>query len=302
MNQLEKTKLGSTEIEVSRLGGGGHFTIGPTAHKDVARRVRELLHQIDLGVTYFDVQWEPEAAAMAEVLKTRREGFTVAWPLHGATKLGGELKAKYVIDYCHDYTEKFGIKRMDVLLWIALELAAEPQDAVMGEVRKAVESLKEEGLCGHFGFSCHHSSEMALRAVGKNCDFEIMMVPYGPLLPAAGRQLLSAAKAKGIGTVGMKPFGGGAGFFNKVRSGELDIPELAEWKGSERPYQAALTWVLANEDLDCAVPGTSSLEEIDALVAAAKEPFSDQDRAILDSLRSALERHDAKPRLENMWR
>jgi aryl-alcohol dehydrogenase-like predicted oxidoreductase len=301
MKELLSTKLGNTGVSVTRLGGGGHFTIGPTGHSDVARRVKEIHRQIDSGITYFDVQWEPEAAAMAEVLRTCSGGFTVAWPLHGVTKLGGQLRSEYIIDYCYEYARKFGIKRMDVLLWIALELRSETQDTVMAEVRKAAERLKQEGLCGHFGFSCHHSAEMALHAIESYDDFAVMMVPYGPLLPASGKELLRSAKSKGIGTVGMKPFGGGRGFLNKIRSGEVEIPELVKWKGSGRPFQAAIRWVLANQELDCSVPGTSSLEEIDDLVAAAKEPFGDEDKVILEAFTRAPAQCEAKPRHEDVW-
>ena len=97
MKELPSTKLGNTGVSVTRLGGGGHFTIGPTGHSDVARRVREIHRQIDSGITYFDVQWEPEAAAMAEVLRTCNGGFTVAWPLHGVTKLGGRARGQWSI-------------------------------------------------------------------------------------------------------------------------------------------------------------------------------------------------------------
>ena len=87
--RLETTILGNTGLKVTRLGAGGHFTNGPLAHDDIPRRVRELNHLLDLGVTYFDVQWEPEQIATAEVMKSRANDFTVAWPLHGADGLRG---------------------------------------------------------------------------------------------------------------------------------------------------------------------------------------------------------------------
>ena len=77
MTKLEKRHLGRTGLTVTRLGAGGHFTNGPLAHEDIPRRVRELNHLLDLGVSYFDVQWDPEELATAEVLATRSGEFTV---------------------------------------------------------------------------------------------------------------------------------------------------------------------------------------------------------------------------------
>ena len=77
---LQTSQLGNTGITVTRFGAGGHFTYGPRAHNDIPRRIKELHHLLDLGVTYFDVQWDPEEIATAEVMKTRGAEFTVAWP------------------------------------------------------------------------------------------------------------------------------------------------------------------------------------------------------------------------------
>ncbi len=75
--------LGRTGITVTRLAAGGHYTNGPTGQHDIQRRVAEIHHHLDCGITYFDIQWESEELAMAEVMKARPEGYTVAWPLHG---------------------------------------------------------------------------------------------------------------------------------------------------------------------------------------------------------------------------
>lgn len=282
MNTLTTTQLGRTGIAVTRLSAGGHFTNGPTAHEDIPRRVQELHHQIDSGITYFDVQWDPEELAMAEVMKTRADEITVAWPLHGVTHLGGDVTAKYIIDYCDDHRKRFGIEHVDVLLWIALEMTSETQEKMMEEVRQGFAHLKQEGFCDHLGFSCHSSPQTALNAITAFDDFEVMMVKYGLIEPAAGRELLGVARSKGIGTVAMKPFAGGGGFFNRAYAGEVEDPRVAGWKASGRPYQAGIKWVLRDENLDCTVPGMHSIQEIDEIVAAASEPLNGEDQAILD--------------------
>ncbi len=289
MAKLQTSELGKTGITVTRLSAGGHFTNGPNGHEDIPRRLREIHHMIDSGITYFDVQWDPEEAAMAEVMKTRANEIAVAWPLHGVTGLGGDVTADYVVDYCDEHRKRFGIEHVDVLLWIALEIDEETEEAAVGEVREGFERLKADGFCDRLGFSCHHSPEMALRAITRFDDFAVMMVPYCPLHPAAGRELLPAAKAKGIGTVGMKPFGGGEGPFNKIWTGEVDHPAISDWRGSGRPYQAAIRWVLQDENLDCTVPGMHSIEHIDEIVAASGGSFAGEDEAILAAAKAVMD-------------
>ena len=99
MGDLQTTVLGKSGLTVTKLSAGGHFTNGPTGHEDIERRVAELNHMIDCGIKYFDVQWDPEEIATAEVMKTRKDEMVVAWPIHGITQLAGDLKAQYVIDY-----------------------------------------------------------------------------------------------------------------------------------------------------------------------------------------------------------
>jgi aryl-alcohol dehydrogenase-like predicted oxidoreductase len=302
MAELETATLGRTGIAATRLSAGGHFTNGPTAHNDIPRRVKELHYQIDQGITYFDVQWDPEEAAMAEVLKTRAGEITVAWPLHGVTQRKGDVTAQYVIDYCKDHQKRFGIQHVDVLLWVALELHAETQDRAVAQVREGFEKLKAEGFCDYLAFSCHHSPEMALHAVrhaGK--VFDIIMVPYSALHPAAGRAVFPEAKAQGMGTVAMKPFGGGDGFFNKTWAGTTEVASLAKWKGSGRLYQAGIKWVLRDRNMDCTVPGMHSVQEIDEIVAAAREPFGPEDEALLEELKKAGQETPAKYFGKGWW-
>lgn len=289
MAVLETRQLGRTGLTVTRFGAGGHFTNGPLSHEDIPRRVRELNHLLDLGVTYIDVQWEPEEFATAEVMRTRRDDFTVAWPLHGVNKLApGEVK-RYVLDYCDDHRKRFGIEHVDILLWVGLNVDDITGPGLIREVHQAFEDLKANGFCNHLAFSCHHSPQMAMKAITDHDVFDVMMVPYSPLHPAVGREVLAEARARRVGTVAMKPFGGGGGFFNKVWSGEIDHRHTTRWQGSSRPYEAAIRWVLADTNVDVAVPAAHSVQQIDELYAAVTNGEDPEDAAILAALKAAMD-------------
>lgn len=288
MSQLETRVLGRTNRTVTRLGAGGHFTNGPLAHEDIPRRVTELHHLLDLGVNYFDVQWDPEELATAEVLKTRGREFVVAWPLHSMNKQDPGDTKQYVIDYCNDHRRRYGIERVDILLWVALMFEDEAAPQRIAAAHEAFLALRAEGFCDHFAFSCHHSPQTALRAITEFDVFETMMVPYSPLHPAAGRELLPAARQRRVGTVAMKPFGGGGGFLNHVWSGKIQHPAVAHLKDSPLPYQAALRWVLADPNVDTTVPGAHSIQQIDELCQTVASPRNQEDCELLETLRLAM--------------
>lgn len=151
----------------------------------------------------------------------------------------------------------------------------------MDTMRSAFATLKAQGFCDHLGFSCHTSPQVAMHAITKYDDFEVMMVPYCPLRPAAQTDLLPGAKAKGVGTIGMKPFGGGGGFLNQVWSADVKNPKTDQWRHSSRPYEAALRWVMKNRDLDCTVPGAHAIEQIDELFNAVSGTFTEDDEDVL---------------------
>lgn len=301
MASLVSNPLGKTGIEVTRLSAGGHFTWGPSSHNDIARRVKEINHMIDSGITYFDVQWDPEEVAMAEVMKTRKDPIAVAWPLHGVTQQGANLKAQYIVDYCHDHQKRYGVKHVDILLWVALELYQSTEQQMISELRKGFEQVKAEGFCDHLAFSCHHSAAMALHAISQFDCFSVMMVPYSAMHPAAGRELLAEARRRGVGTVGMKAFGGGGGFLNKVWAAEVADPSVGAYQKSGRAYQAAIKWVLQNPNLDCAVPGMHSIQQIDEILAAAGAPMTDEDRRILELIRASQASTGVEVQLRHDW-
>lgn len=248
----------------------------------------ELNHLLDLGVNYLDVQWDPEEEATAELMKTRKDEFTVCWPIHGLTQRGGGLTREYILAYCQDHRKRYGIDHVDILLWVGLELHRETQDKVMEELREAFATLKAQGFCDHLAFSCHHSPQMAQHAITAFSDFEVMMIPYSALHPAVERELLPYAKSKGVGTVGMKPFGGGGGFFNRIWAGEMKWDTTDPWCQNCSLYQAAIRWVMQNPDLDCAVPGMHSIRQMDELYEALQTPASREDRQILEIMKRAM--------------
>ena len=287
-NGLKLRRLGSTELLVTELGLGGHFTVGPTKHENISRRVRELHYTLDKGINYWDVQWEIEHEAAARVLRKRGDEVVVAWGLHGAAERvqKKELTAQYVMDYCHNHKRRYKLEHVNILLPIAI--GGVPKEGPgLEPLFEGFEIVKQEGWVDFLGFSCHKSPEVAMDILQRYPDFDIMMCPYNFLYPRAEDALFELANRLDVGIVTLKPCVGAykGGLLCDVFAGEDASPELATWRGSGRPFQAALQWVLRNPFISTTIPGMHSTQEIDEMIAATQANWWPENEEILRSYR-----------------
>lgn len=286
-NGLRLRRLGRTEKLVTELGIGGHFTVGPTKHEDVDRRVGELHHVLDQGINYWDVQWEPEEEASARVLRERGDEVVVAWPLHGVAEqlANGSLTAQYVIDYCHDHQKRYGLKRIDILLVIAVGNLA-PGAAVFEPLIEGFEAIKKEGWCDYLGFSCHEGPEFAISALRTYDHFDVLMFPYNFLYHKADEELIGLANDLDVGMVAMKPCGSAypkGGLLCWAYAGDELAEGLEPYLGLGRPFQTAVQWVLRNRLISTTVPGVHNHQQIDELVAAAQADWWPDNEALIEA-------------------
>jgi predicted aldo/keto reductase-like oxidoreductase len=272
---------------VTQLGAGGHFTAGPTSHHDFRRRVRELHHMLDRGINYIDVQWSPEHGVTAQLKRERPDDFILAWPLFtpfvGRVVNPGSISADFVVKYVKDHFDRYGMDHAEVLLLIALHLEIPSQPDLFDGLREGFETLKQEGLVDHLGFSCHEAPEPATYALENYDCFEVVMVPYSYLGPAAAEKVFPAAEKKDVGIVVMKPMcGGEVGCHADALPGDVSY---------STPYQAAIRWVLSDPRVSTTVPGMHSVEQIDQLVEASAQPLAEADTELLAQVRGAIEEH-----------
>lgn len=113
-----------------------------------------------------------------------------------------------------------------------------------GALEGAYKAL-DEGKILHIGITGHHASLLA--RIVETGIFETAMIPYNILTLEPEVELLPLCGRTGVGTVVMKPFGG----------------------GSFSSFTAALKFVLGKEDVDVVIPGMNRLLEVGENVVIA---------------------------------
>lgn len=136
------------------------------------------------------------------------------------------------------------------------------------EVMQGLVKAKEEGLIKFISFSFHDRPEALPKLVDLGI-FSSVLCQYN-LMDRANEAGLAYAKAHGLGTVVMGPVGGGriAGL-PKETAARLGI----QVKSSA---ELALRFVMANPNIDCALSGMSTMEQVEEniVVASNSDPLS----------------------------
>jgi predicted aldo/keto reductase-like oxidoreductase len=109
----------------------------------------------------------------------------------------------------------------------------------------ALYKARDQGLIQHIGITSHDPK--LLTEIVKEEIFETIMIPFNYLTSLPADELLPLCRALNIGTVIMKPFGGGA-FINA---------------------NTALKFLLGNKYVDVVIPGMMSIREVEENVTVA---------------------------------
>lgn len=153
-------------------------------------------------------------------------------------------------------------------MWgIGWETYTEKIDKAEGPLQAAIRA-KEEGLIRHISFSFHDEPENMIKLVDTGY-FETVLCQYN-LLDRSNEKAIAHARAKGLGVVIMGPVGGG-----RLGAPSPVIQQMLPGKASSSA-ELALRFVLANQNVSCALSGMGSLAMVEenALVASKTSPLS----------------------------
>ena len=196
---MERMVLGSTGLEVHRMGFGGI----PIQRVAEDQAVETVLHAIEQGADFFDTSraYTTSERRIGLALKQTDKRVVLASKSHNREADGiradlEESLSQFQVDYIDIYQCHF-VKDAQ-----QYEKVIGPGGALEG-LRKA----KEEGLIGHIGISSH-SLDLFHRILDEGL-FETIMVCFSFLEPAAREKVIPKALEKGVGVIGMKAFSGG---------------------------------------------------------------------------------------------
>jgi uncharacterized protein len=172
------------------------------------------------------------------------------------------LNVNSYIKKTEESLKRFGLDYIDFLLFPY----AGKRDVILNEsLLKGLQELKKQGKTKYTGIATHSNCAEALTAAADSKFYNVVMTAYNfktDKKDVVNEAIAYAAKA-GVGVVAMKTLAGV--YEDKSRTTPLNT-------------DAALKWVLQNENISSVVSGMSSLEELQKNIAMIKNlKMSDQD-------------------------
>lgn len=255
---MQYVSLGSTGLQVSRLGFGGI----PVQRIDQPR-TRQLLEAAHkAGINYIDTaraytvseEWIGQALQQSGL----RDEFIIATKCRAITaeEMADELNASLR-----------SLRTDHIELYQFHNPSPEDFDRIIapGGALEALKSAHAVGIVEHIGVTAHLAAtfEKALACP----DIETIMFPYN-IVEQQGADLITRCKAAGKAFIAMKPLAGGA-----IESGRL-----------------AIRYTLANPGVTVVIPGMAELRELSQNVAAAEDasPLTEEELAACEEVRKSL--------------
>ncbi|HDO20031.1 MAG TPA: aldo/keto reductase [Candidatus Bathyarchaeota archaeon] len=271
--ELERRRLGRTNLEVSVIGFGGI----PIIALSRKRAIEVVRYAYEHGINYFDTarSYGDSEEKIGEALKDVRDDVIIATKTHQRTKedaaRAGIKQSLRNLQTDHiDIVQLHGIDTLD-----RLKKAMAPEGSL-----SALKEAKRKGLISYIGIS-GHSPYVLARAI-ETGEFDTVLVPLNVIDRWAIEELIPLANKMDVGVIIMKALGGcaaplqypqrGARFLGKPSRDWPDPSEFIKYFGEEGFERASkcLRFVLAHE-IDTVIPGFISEEEIDYALKVAEE-------------------------------
>jgi aryl-alcohol dehydrogenase-like predicted oxidoreductase len=305
---MERRRLGSEGLEVSRLGLGCMGMSEFYGATDEGEAIRTIHRAIELGVSFLDTadMYGPftNERLVGKAIADRRERVELA------TKFGNERRPdgsyvrvngrpEYVHAACDASLERLGIDVIDLYYQHRVDPTV-PIEETVG----AMAELVQAGKVRYLGLS--EAAPATIRRAQAVHPVSALQSEYSLWTREVEDEILPTVRELGIGFVAYSPLG--RGFLSgRVRSrddladgdfrarnprfqeGNLEhnlalvdrVSEIAAEK-QVTPAQLALAWVLAQGDDIVPIPGTKRVRYLEENVAAAAIELTPEDLARID--------------------
>jgi aryl-alcohol dehydrogenase-like predicted oxidoreductase len=258
MPSLEYRTLGKTGLKITTVSMGVMNCNNPA----VVRRA------FDLGINFFDTadcyMGGRNEEMVGKVFEGKREKVFIQTKVHA----DDEQRMRASVERS---LRRLKTDYIDVLVWHGLLSPEEISDSWLYEF---MAKMKKEGKARFTGFSAHSNMATLLREAAKSSFHDVALVSYNFTHSKNLRDAVAMAAQSGLGIVAMKTQAGG---YKKERMGGLT------------PHQAALKYVLMDSNVSAAVPGVTTIEEIEECTAVMGTSFTKGDLNSLKQYQSFLE-------------
>ena len=301
--KLPTTQLGSTGLEITRIGfgawaiGGGGWEFGWGPQEDEAS-VAAIHHAVELGVNWIDTaaaygfghSEEVVGRALAEIPDANKPYvFTKCSLLEGPGRtVVHDLGRDSVLREAEASLRRLQVDTIDLY-----QIHWPNPEADIEEGWSALVELKEQGLVRHIGVSNFDVAQ--LQRVSAIAPVETLQPPYSLVARAIETDVLPHAREHGIGVIAYSPMGSGllAGSMTRERIADLPSddwrkrdanftePQLSNHLATverlrevgERygvaPGTVAVAWALAHSGVDGTIVGFRRPDQVDPIVPAA---------------------------------
>ncbi|XP_011084159.1 probable aldo-keto reductase 2 isoform X2 [Sesamum indicum] len=322
---LPRLKLGMLGLEVSKIGlgcVGMSATYGPP--KPDFEMIKLLHHAVDSGVTFFDTSdfYGPHTN---EILLGKAFKGGMREKVQLATKFGVRLKddaldirgdPEYVKFAC-----EASLKRLDT---DCIDLYYVHRIDTQVPIEITLKKLVEEGKIKHVGLS--EASASTIRRAHAIYPLTAVETEWSLWSRDLEEEIVPTCRELGIGIVPYSPLGrgflaAGPSFIQNLSDSDFRkrfprfkpenleqnkkiyecICEMATRKGCS-PAQLALSWVLAQGDDVCPIPGTTKIENLDQNIGALFVNLTPEEKDELESYASAdVIKGDRHAFMSNTW-
>jgi hypothetical protein len=255
---LEYRTLGRTGLKVIGVGMGVMNCSDPA-----------VLHRaFDLGINFYDTAPSYMRGTNEEMVgkafQGKREKVFIQTKVHAHD----EKKMRASVERS---LRRLKTDYIDILVWHGLHSTEEVSDTGLFEF---MVKMKKEGKARFTGFSAHSNMASLLKEAAKSNFHDVALVSYNFTHSKKLKEAVALAAQSRIGIVAMKTQAGG---YKKEKMGSLS------------PHQAALKYVLLDQNVSMAVPGVTTIEQIEECAAVMGTSFSKKNLNELKQYQSFLQ-------------
>jgi aryl-alcohol dehydrogenase-like predicted oxidoreductase len=318
-NQMQKRKLGKSNLEVSALGLGCmglSFGLGPAVDKQTG--ISLIRAAVERGVTFFDTAevygpftneelvGEALAPSRDQVVIATKFGFKID-PNTGK-QVGVDSRPEHIREVAEASLKRLNTDRIDLFYQHRVD-----PNVPIEEVAGAVKDLIQQGKVKHFGLS--EAGVHTIRRAHAVHPVTALQSEYSLWWREPEQEIIPTLEELGIGFVPFSPLGKGFltgkidantqfdqnDFRNivprfspenrKANQAVVDrVSRFAEQKKAT-PAQIALAWVLAQKPWFVPIPGTSKLHRLDENLGALNVQLTADDLREIDNAVSKVPVH-----------
>jgi len=258
MPSLEYRTLGKTGLKVTTVSMGVMNCSDPAV----------LLRAFDLGINFYDTADCYMKGRNEEMVGKAFEGKRQKVFIQTKVHVHDEKKMRASVERS---LRRLRTDYVDVLVWHS---HSSPEEVADPNLFEFMSKMKKEGKARFTGFSAHNNMASLLREATKSNFHDVALVSYNFTHSKDLKEAVALAAKSGIGIVAMKTQAGG---YKKQKMGGLS------------PHQAALKYVLMDQNASAAVPGVTTIEQIEECAAVMGASFSKRDLNELKQYQSFLQ-------------